>query len=455
MTRNDETVCQEALALIRQETALTPGFSDSSYTGTLTKAERASLRTFDYVRRAFLAAHDWNFARAWREFDGTRGQALRILDCEDASGTSVGWRLDGQSVVAPGAARMVYTADIEDTSAWPPLVRAAFVAELARELCLPVSGRMEDLKAIDAIAKEREDAARLADLREGSPDGADTFEVAVLLARDVPAWRMKVYLQSAAEEVLAAHDWGEGATSLATLPVLARKAAIVLAAAKAAGYVGADAAGARNLRAHYAEKLLAARIWALEHEQPADPLAAEVAAVLRPMQNLPPEALPRSIASRVAELKESARREVLSAHRWNFARTVMPVHAACGRDGWALIARPPDCARVESVRAADGGLADWSMRGEFIAARGAVESISYIRDADDLETWPPAPRLALVYRLAADIAAQGGNERWEARYRQKLSEGALADAREGNPGRSAWGRGRFAAAMGGGFESGR
>ena len=93
-----------------------------------------------------------------------------------------------------------------------------------------------------------------------------------------------------------------------------------------------------------------------------------------------------------------------------------------------------------------GDLADWSMRGDWIVARGPVESITYIRDVE-VDEWPPDARRALVYRIAAEIATQGGDDRYMQMYEKQLSDAAVHDARQGNPGRAAWGHGRFSGAM--------
>lgn len=686
MTTNDETVCQEALALLRQETRLTEGFSAGG--DSLTKAESACLRAFDYARRAFLAAHDWNFARLRTAFTGAKPTgAVRVVDVTDSSGDSVQWRLDGQDLTSADGAYTVYTRDAEDVTTWPALARAAFVAYLARELCIPVSGRLEDLKAIDALASERLTAARLADLREGSPADDRAAEVLALLRTgealagsaeadgvEAATRRLALFVKSATAEVMAAHDWGTSATGYDTLPALAKSAVLALAAQKIAVRIGAgaehanalhslyearlqrarirhlsdgiaatgdalrkevlarllgefaeddkalgfnvaaytdridavsetvlgavndahdwgaifeagklegtlreayvlgvcaalattvgvpaeraaayrkeyeakiaqarvkrlteqlaansdpvlaelvanfraddaglvhmfdvytarigavradavaeveaahdwptlseeDAAGlaalknaavttrileklsvaagggeasAQRYAREFPDKLLAARVYALEREQQTTAVASEVAAVLRPMQGLPAAALPRSISSRVSELLEFARLEVLGAHRWNFARASMEVRAGVGPDGECMVAIPADCGRVEAVKRPGGDLADWSMRGEWIVARGPVESVTYIRDAP-VDEWPPDARRALVYRIAAEMAAQGGSDRYMQMYAKQLSDAAVRDARQGNPGRSAWGHGLYTGAMRGGL----
>ena len=462
MTSSDVTVCQEAMSLLRQEVTLSPGMW-SADEGSLTKAERACRRTFDYARRAFLAGHDWGFARRSAAFSTAKPACIRMVDVTDADGATVQWRVDGEIVTAAeGAALSVYTADVEDVTAWPPLARAAFVAYLARELCIPVSGRQEDLKAIDALAERRLGEAKLSDLREGSvADDAAAEVLAMLRESDALSGkaesdgvfaalrRLPTLVKSAAEEVFAMHDWGtpEG---FSNLPPLARKAALALAANKAAIGAGATAQHAKVLYDLYQERLFAARVHALETEAPSDPLAREVAALVRPMQAKPAAALPRSFASRVAELVEPARKEVAAAHRWNFARRILPVSAGPGPGGETLVARPPCCVRVERVEGGCGRLAEWSMRGDWIAVRGPARAVVYVEDVEDVSLWPPHVRRALVLRIASEICRQGGEDRFAAEYAKALSDAALQDAREGNPGRAAWGRGAFSSAMRGG-----
>lgn len=461
MNIKDETVCQEALALLRQEVALSPGFSREDYAMPRTKAEIACRRVFDYVRRAFLALHDWGFARVSAAYAPRRPEgAIRVVDVVDSDGATVRWRVDGEDITAEdSAATLVYTGDTSAVVDWPPLARSAFVAFLAKELAIPVTGRAEDLKATDALSAERLNAARLADLREGEPEDGPAAEALALLRRGAfvaegasddgilsAARRFPMFLKSAVEEVAAAHDWDGATVAFDALPKLAQSAAIALAAFKMATRVGA-AEAAKSLFDLYRTRLIEARVWALEREEPEGTIARDVAAVLRPMQSLPPAALPKSIASRVEELLPGARREVLSAHLWNFARAKVRTNAAPGPNGECTVARPADCARVVRVVGPLGEKIDWFMRGQWIVSRSPAVEIVYQRREENEECWPPSVQRALVYRIAADIAAQAGDGRFEEMYRRKLSDASVQDAREGNPGRTAWGRGRFAASM--------
>ena len=292
MTTNDIAVAQEALAYLREEVTLTANTPSAPST----KTERAVRRMFDTSRRAFLASHDWNFAKARSAYSATKpSAALRVLAVTDADGRAVKWRLVGSSLVSPdtGAAYVEYTQDVADTSTWPPLARSAFALFLARELCMVVTGRQDDLKAVDALMKERVSEARLADLKEGEPADERAAEIIALL-REAPGLaqdaeldgvetvtrRLETLIDAATAEVTASHDWASGAGEYDDLPPLAQAAVIALAAHKAAGRVGAGAEATKALWELYEEKLLKARLKDLHEKQAAndDPVLAELMA---------------------------------------------------------------------------------------------------------------------------------------------------------------------------------
>ena len=485
--------------MLRQETRLESGFSQGDPAG---KIEIACKRVFDYCRRAFLAKHDWGFAR--REAAERPEGALRTVDVIEATAAS--------------AAKTVYTADVEDVTTWPPLARAAFVVMLARELCVPVCGRDGDLKILDALYKERVDNALLADLRDGCPAGAMGYETISLLglesgissAAQVDSVQMCLrridsIVEAAAREILSHHHWrfawksceyssvrpadcvrvqavedsggrrlewsirggeiaadaGEAVNIVYTAyvapdgwPALAYAALVALVAAKTAARCALGADAVKALGELYAERLAAARAADLNEDATGSAIVREVMAVLKSEWSAADANLDESadaLQARIAELLEPCRREVMGARRWNFARTSVKVAAAPGIDGEWTVLRPAECARVEAVKTPCGDLCDWSMRGEKIVSRDPVGSIVYIRDERDLDEWPPAVRRALVYRIAADAsltcAAKDPRhpdaEMLMSLYTQKLSDAALLDAREGNPGREAWGSRSF------------
>ena len=295
---------------------------------------------------------------------------VRVVRVLDEDGKRVGWTVEGSDVKADeGAATLVYTYDAEDASAWPPLARAAFVCYLARELCIPITGRLADLQPIAALTNERMGEAAAADVNEGNAGSPIVREVVAVLRSE-------------------------------------------------AGASDADLA------------------------QSAD-----------------------ALAERIEELLEPTRRELMSAHRWNFARATVPAAPTPDplRPGRFTCARPPDCVRIEKVNDMGGSPCEWTMRGVWISAERPPATIVYVRDEDDLDLWPPSVRRALVYRLAADASlvcatkdrAHPASDALMRLYEKKLSDAAVQDAREGNPGRSAWGRSRFADSMrGGGFYGG-
>ena len=339
----------------------------------------------------------------------------------------------------------------------------ALATECANALCVAKLATACGLDASVKQLKAEEYAAKIAECRKLKLNAAIASNTDPVLAElltnfkandaglanafDIYTARIGAVRSDAEKEVEAAHDWptleGNAATNLAALKNAAVSTRIL---EKLSISTGAGESAAQRYAREFPDKVLAARVYALEREPQTTTVATEVAAVLRPMQGLPSAALPRSIASRVAELLEFARREVLGAHRWNFARASMKVRAGVRPDGECLVAVPADCGRVEAVKRPGGDLADWSMRGDWIVARGPVESITYIRDVE-VDEWPPDARRALVYRIAAEIAAQGGDDRYMQMYAKQLSDAAVHDARQGNPGRAAWGHGRFSEAM--------
>ena len=287
-------------------------------------------------------------------------------------------------------------------------------------------------------------------------------DASLVHAFDVYTSRATALKTAAEAEVGAAHEWptlgtGEAArlTALKAAAVNARTLESLSVAA------GGGEQSAQRYAAEYRAKLRAARVYALERETPPTGIAGEVAAVLRPVQDAGDGALPFSLAAigrRVDELLVTARREVMTAHRWNFARVSEPLRADPGPDGTALVARPAGCVRVESVKTPHGEACSWTMRGEWIASRDPVGSIAYIRDVEDVGEWPPPVRRCLVLRLASMIRlagqAEADRQRLEAAYAKALSDAQVQDAREGNRGREAWGHGLMRAEAAFGMHAG-
>lgn len=271
MEQNDIGVCQEALAYLRQEVQL----GANMHTDPATKAEKACHRIFDPARRAFLASHDWNFARTRAAYSTTKpSAALRVVEVTDSAGATVRWKAYGATLDADtGAAHVWYTADKTDVTTWPALARSAFALYLARELAIVVSARQEDLKAVDAMYQERYAAARLADLREGEPGDSRAVEVMALLrgaagvtpqleadACEAAYRRLGEFIDAATGEVVASHEWSGAPTTYEGLSDMAQYAALALAAHKVAGRCGAPPDVAKALWELYEQKLRRARV---------------------------------------------------------------------------------------------------------------------------------------------------------------------------------------------------
>ena len=197
--------------------------------------------------------HDWNAARTSKSFTvpANRSYAinatnapglLRVVDVLDSSSEGVRHKVSNGTIhrialEEDASATLLYTRDIDGSSAspapadWPPLMRSAFTAYLARELAIPVSGRREDAQLADALYKERLVDARRADLNEGDPmddlareifaslvDGCHPQGDGLVDSIEACSRRIGVFKTSAMEEIRAAHAWTmNSATSTETI----------------------------------------------------------------------------------------------------------------------------------------------------------------------------------------------------------------------------------------------
>jgi len=254
-------------------------------------------------------------------------------------------------------------------------------------------------------------------------------------------------------------------------PGLAREAYFAAVAARLARAAGS---GSRETLEKLAEaRLRAAKVADLNEDGSGSGLVREVKNVLKAEFRMTDADLDESadaLTVRIADLAEGARAEVMAAHNWHFAHASCTVAAddgdLTGVPGGVVFQRPAGAARITGVRGADGGLAEWSVRDGRVfvrgesAACGGVFEVLYMRDDVDVGEWPENVRRALVYRIAADAAATVPRRDKDASlmlelYRQKLQAAKVADAREGNPGRSAWGRGGYVEAFRGGRRAAR
>ena len=267
----------------------------------------------------------------------------------------------------------------------------------------------------------------------------------------------------------------DGATAIYTadvdpegFPPLARAAYVRLLARELAIPVTGRHADLEALDKAYAERLRMAAAADFQEGNPGDALVRQVCAIVSSELSLSATELADAadaMARKLEDVYDGAVEEVLAAHPWRFARVVLNLAVApqrgAGRPGGydrlgaCHYQRPHDCLRICHLKDAHGELVDWRNAGEYVASDRPAATITYIRLDRDVDKWPPAVRRALLYRLASDVAVAAPNRAKDpqvlhALYDQKLRDAALQDAREGNPGASAWARGRFAKAMAGG-----
>lgn len=161
-----------------------------------------------------------------------------------------------------------------------------------------------------------------------------------------------------------------------------------------------------------------------------------------------------AIIFKVSIAFESARKQVLSDHNWNFARSEKLTNSTFVRHDriypWAA-QMPGDSLRILAVYDTTGCKADYIVYDQTIRSSRPLERIVYVRDEEDITIWTPLARRAFVYRLAADIAKPitgriNECQLQEEHYRAAISDAKLREAREGeaaNP----WGESHHAKAM--------
>ena len=151
---------------------------------------------------------------------------------------------------------------------------------------------------------------------------------------------------------------------------------------------------------------------------------------------------------------ESARKQVLCDHNWNFARSEKIINSTFVRHDrvypWAT-PMPTDSLRILAVYDTIGYKADYIVYDMTLRSSRPIGRIVYVRDEEDINIWTPLARRAFVYRLAADIAKPitgriNECQLQEEHYRAAISDAKLREAREGeaaNP----WGESHHAKAM--------
>ena len=170
-------VCQEAFFILRQDIGLpTPAEADTDTSLEWTKCKLA----YESARQEVLGAHDWVFARV-------------------------------------AAAR-------ENISMWPGDVRNCLVYCLARELAIPIAGRIADMQNIDALYRDKLRKAQVRDLEaEVSSDETAREVLASIrayfaddsrLPQSIAKFMEKIGTieDSSLDEILSAHGWQNDVT---------------------------------------------------------------------------------------------------------------------------------------------------------------------------------------------------------------------------------------------------
>lgn len=113
-------------------------------------AARLCYMHYHPVRREVLCANRWTFATVLTTIhsaEEAQGPALHARahslpqDClRVLEVSSPGWTLRGRCIYCPApAVRVLYIADVEDTSLFDPLFVEAFATRLACKLCIPLT----------------------------------------------------------------------------------------------------------------------------------------------------------------------------------------------------------------------------------------------------------------------------------------------------------------------------
>lgn len=166
-------VCQEAFFILRQDIGLpTPAEADTDTSLEWTKCKIA----YETARQEVLSRHDWVFART--------------------------------------------EANRTDISKWPGDVRNALAYCLARELAIPIAGRLADLQAIKSLYDEKLQSSILHDLEDEDAAVTDSLHREVLAFlrstynSDVPPRSVRALTgkidslkEMSRKEVISAYDW--------------------------------------------------------------------------------------------------------------------------------------------------------------------------------------------------------------------------------------------------------
>lgn len=421
ITQANLDVCQQALYLLRQDVGL-PSLTDATSDTSLewTKCQLA----FDTAIAEVWNAHDW-------------------LDS---------WGITTTTNIST------------DCTEWPADLRTTLAHCVARELAIPLAGRVEDLKLWDTLYRQRVLDARVAALEQERKRIEDVLDREIVdivfphFPTETPVLprSLKSIISHpkdyAIAEVWNAHDWLDSwgvtsssekyATDYTLWPTDLRSA---VAHRVARDLVSSLTSRQEDLKAWdtiYRQKVLDARVAALEQERKrvtASP-AKDVLDLILPRITADLNPLPRSIATitrRITTFDAPARQTVLAAHAWNFARVEMAVGSApfpVGAQPYRFAGTmPANCARLLAVHTMGGRPTEWKVYGTTLVAMEPIVSAIYVKEMKDTTKWSPLVKKAYILRLAADTAQTEMPELQkvlEERYSRALQEAKVVDARE-------------------------
>lgn len=138
---------------------------------------------------------------------------------------------------------------------------------------------------------------------------------------------------------------------------------------------------------------------------------------------------------------DDARRAQLSRSDWIFARAVQAapeVADPAPYQGWRKFALPSDVVKLRAVSSADGTPyhpGQWTgpefrADGRYISVAGDTAVVSYIRDATEVDAWPPLFAETVAYKLASMIAVAVTGRLRDANDAMQLAEAMLQRAIE-------------------------
>lgn len=421
-------VCREALVLLRQDRELpvSGGELDASSDVVAKKVDRV----YDSTRALVIGAHGWD-----------------------------GLTLDEQG-------------DAEDITLWPRQIRAAFVALLARELAIPVTGRQEDLKAMHELYTMKLGEAIRKDFEEAVGKEAEKLPLAVyavckgyLKENEPPPWgwgafkkRVENAAVAAKVELEGAHGWH---CPFKEDPKDWRWAAFErLVTAKMAASVGAGVEQQNLMFQAYRRALdeAAARNWSVGLAGEQDSVVRDVLVGMRghTSDTDSKDWNYRAMRECICSIRDKTRKEVLEERDWNFARRSMDVMPAeDGYQKWSA-ALPPDCLKIHDVEGHDGiplARDGWWIEDGFLKVHGREPvRITYTADVKNVDRWDSVAREAYFTLMMRKVAMSSPNvnvrvQALASEYAELLRKAALKDAKETQPGRVCWGPNDYADAI--------